>query len=420
MVINKIARDGAPSSLRRMHRSFALRTLLQSGGLSRTGLADQLGLSQMAVSRIVRDLMEADLVEETGIVLRENGPGRRQTQLQIRQSGTYAAGIVLSAYSSEVSIVNARGEMVAHRVVPLDDIADGQAAMVSLAVALNALIEELDIPRQRIVGAGVAAAADLDPQNINVVHAGYLGWEPFNLVETVSKTTGLDVIAENIVSALILAETSVGVARDLCSVVAVRSATSIGASILQHGQIVRGHGNRPGRIGHFTHKETALTCSCGRRDCLNCTASGWSVLSRLGITGDREYDPAHVASYARAIDRFVDDGLRRDTGVAEALRSAGWALAGALQVLNQTIEPEAIILAGSMSRVPEYVEGIETQLKESTEGGLALAKLQIGELRAVRAAAMLVLLEKIYSPALDFETLRDSAVAPSSSMVRAV
>lgn len=419
MVINKISRDGAPSSLRRMHRSFALRTLLQSGGLSRTGLAEQLGLSQMAVSRIVRDLMEADLVEETGIVLRENGPGRRQTQLQIRQSGTYAAGIVLSAYSSEVSIVNAGGGMVAHRVVPLDDIADGEAAMIGLAAALNTLIEELDISRRRIVGVGVAVAADLDPQNINVLHAGYLGWEPFNLVETVERTTGLHVIAENIVSALILAETSIGVARDLDSVVAVRTATSIGASILQHGQMVRGHGNRPGRIGHFPHKMTALTCSCGRQDCLNCTASGWSILARLGITGDARYDPAHVATYARAIDRLIDD-KQRDPGAADALRSAGGALAGALQILNQTIEPEAIILAGSMSRVPEYVEGIEMRLRDSTEGGEALAKLRIGEVRAVRAAAMLVLLEKIYSPALDFESLRDSAVASAGSMTRAV
>lgn len=409
-----------------MHRSFALRTLLQSGGLSRTGLADQLGLSQMAVSRIVRDLMDADLVEETGIVLRESGPGRRQTQLQIRQSGTYAAGIVLSAYSSEVSVVNASGEMVAHRVVPLDDIADGETAMVSLAVALNALIDELNIPRRRIVGAGVAVAADLDVQNVNVVNAGYLGWQPFNVIETVANITGLHVKAENIVSALILAETSVGAARDMNNVVAVRSATSIGAGILQHGQIVRGHGNRPGRIGHFTHKTTALTCSCGRQDCLNCSASGWSVLARLRIIGENVYDPAHLADYARAIDQFTGDGRQDDrvsTDMSEALRYAGGALASALQILNQTIEPEAIILAGSMSRAPDYIEGINLQLRQSAEGREAQAKLLIGELRAVRAAAMLVLLEKIYSPALDFEALRDSAGHsadhPAQSMTRA-
>lgn len=412
MVINKIEPVGAPSALRRTHRSIALRALLGSPGLSRTALADQLGISPMAVSRIVRDLIETGLVEESGALQRDSGPGRRQTQLRIRDTGTYAAGIALSAYSSEISIVSAAGKPVAHRVIALTDLSDGERAAAALATELNALIDELDIARDRIVGVGVAIGANLDADNIHVTDANYLAWKPFNLVETVSSITGLPVKAENIVCALTLAEASVGAAKNCRDVVTVRVATSIGASILQHGQIVRGHGNRPGRVGHFRTGPTSLTCSCGGQDCLNCSASGWSVLARLGKIDNPAYDANAVVDYARMIDglpRSQSPDADANDDLSAALHSAGRALSGALQILNQTVDPEAIILAGSMARFDAYVAGLKQDLGETAEGNAVRDKLLVSDIRAHRAAAILVLLEKVYSPALEFEALRNSS-----------
>jgi glucokinase len=342
--------------------------------------------------------------------------------LQIRKQGVYAAGIVLSAYSTEVAIVTATGELVAHRAVRIRKTADGQKAVITLAEALNTLIDELALPRSRIIGVGISVAAHLDPEGIRAVSAGYLGWQPFNLVEPVSRITGLFAKAENIVNALTLAETSVGVARHMSDVIVVRNATTIGATILQHGQIIRGHGFRAGRIGHFHRETTPFTCSCGRNDCLNCSASGWSVLARLGIIKDPVYRPDNVAEYANAISALTESAgheAKQNNAHCEALRNAGAALAGALQLLNQTIEPEAIILAGSMSRAPAYRQGIRQSLDKTDEGQAALAKIQTGEIRAVRAAAILALLERIYSPALDFDALCASAQADLQPVAQA-
>lgn len=394
--------------MRRTHRSLALRDLLASGGASRTALAERLGLSQMAVSRIVRDLMDAGLVEETGTASRESGPGRRQTVLQIREDGLFSAGIVMSAYSTEVAIVTPTGKMVARRSVRLANIADGEGAVTALAAALNSLIDDLSLPRPRIVGVGIAIAANLDPRGARIVNAGYLGWKPFNLIEPVAEATGLYVRAENISNALALAETGLGAARSMNDVVLVHTSTQVGASILQNGEIIRGQGFRAGRIGHFEHRESDLICSCGRNDCLNCSASGWSVLARMDLLKDRIYAPADVGDYATAIKSFADPGepgAERNDALVNALQSAGSALAGSLTVLNQTIEPEAMILAGSLARVPDYVAGVRRKLQASEEGLEVLGKLRLAEIRAVRAAAILALMERIYSPELDFEGL---------------
>ena len=169
MVINDSRNLRAPASLRRTHRSLALNEILMSGGISRTGLATELGLSQMAMSRIVKDLFDAGLVEECGVEVRESGPGRRQRILRIRADGAYSAGIVLSAYSNEICINAANGDVLFSRSVPVSNITNSEAAVRKLAKALNKLIEKNNIPRQRIVGVGIAVAAQLDHANQSVV-----------------------------------------------------------------------------------------------------------------------------------------------------------------------------------------------------------------------------------------------------------
>lgn len=409
MVINSNKLGGSPSTLRRIHRGLALRELLIAGNVSRTSLADRLGLSQMAASRIVRELIEVGLVEEAGMTTRNTGPGRHRTLLRIRDDGVYAAGITFSAYSTEVAIVGASGALIAHKMVQLDQHGDGAKALSVLACELNDLIDEHAIARDRMVGVGVVLSAHLDPTRQRVTSASYLGLQPFEVVEPIARDTGLNVTAENIVNALTLAETSVGIAKKLENVIVVRSATSIGATILQHGRIIRGQEHRAGRIGHLRHHTTKLTCSCGRKDCLNCTASGWSVLVRQGTAKGNVYNPKHVQRYASAIERMMG-GAKGQVGagpqLTRTLRAAGSALGDALQTLNQTIEPEAILLAGSMARIPAYVDGINRRLgKLGNDGQATAGKIRIGEIRAVRAAAILALLEKVYSPALDLAAL---------------
>lgn len=384
-------------------------------GVSRTSLADELGLSQMAMSRIVRDLFDAGLVKESGVEVRESGPGRRQRILKILPNGAYSAAIALSAYSTEIGIITADGEMLVNKVLQISKLADGKGAVRKLAKALNRLIDETHIPRQRIVGVGIVVAAQLDPDNQSVVSSHMLDWKPFDLVDEVSSITGLPAYAENIVNALTLAEVTVGAIKQKDNVVVVRSATTLGASILQHGQLVRGLKHPAGRIGHFQVKKTQLQCSCGSNYCLNCSASGWSVLARSGKTSGNSYQPDDIAHYASEINQLIEKQSdskaphKEDNKQTRILRNSGAALGRSLQQLNQFIEPQAIVLNGSMSRVLEYRKGLSQSLETSHEGKATLDKIHYGELRAVRAAGILALKKTIYSPTFDFEQACETA-----------
>ena len=86
------------SGLRRYHRHLVLTGIDAQPGISRVELADQTGLSGMAINRIVRELIESEFVEETGKLDRDGVPGRPQTGLQVAADGAHVLGLVISAF----------------------------------------------------------------------------------------------------------------------------------------------------------------------------------------------------------------------------------------------------------------------------------------------------------------------------------
>ncbi|MGI9380922.1 MAG: ROK family transcriptional regulator, partial [Methyloligellaceae bacterium] len=356
MVINTTGISGRPASLRRAHRSMALRELFIRDGISRTALTKELGLSQMATTRFIRDLIDAGLVREAGEASRDKGPGRKQTLLKLREDGLYTAGIVLTAYATEVSIVSLNLEIVGHKRVRVTDISDAEGTIRELALALLGLIDEKNIPRSRISGVSLAVSANVEPGTGVIFGQNYIGWNKADLQTPLEKMLELPVIVENIVNARALAETLTGAAKGQKDVVILNIATTIGAAIIQQGHLVRGQKFRAGRIGHFKSRKTKLTCSCGRNDCLNCNVTGWSLLNRFKLIDDI-YNPAHVVRYARLVEEMLT-GSKETKKFDRAFREAGSALGASIRLIDQLIEPESILLTGSVARLPYYRDGI--------------------------------------------------------------
>lgn len=381
-----------------------MRELLRRGDVSRTELADRLGLSTMAVGRIVRELVDAGLVREAGTIDKAEGPGRRQTSLELIPTGLYGAGIVASAYYQQVAIVDSLGQVVAERSVPVEDVGNGAATLKELCRALVDLIESAGVPPRRIAGIGGSLAAVVDPAAGAVVSAGYLGWEPFSLKRAVAAITDLPSAFENISKANNRAEAFMGVAQDASSVALIHAATTLGMSFSLNGALLRGNELQAGRIGHLPYAETKRFCSCGRNNCLNCSGSGWSILSELGIVEGAKYRPDLVAHYAAEIERLVCADGNEDGEASQAKSAfirAGVALASALWQINLIDDPEMIVLTGSLSRSRSYLAGIFEGLSETENDSRSTAsKIVIGQLGAARAAAIVALDEFAYSPRL--------------------
>src|SRR6185437_6065009 len=118
--------------LRATNRSRVLTALLDAEAGMRTELAEHLGLSAMAVTRIVRELADAGLVHEAEPKPRPE-PGRRPAELAIDPAGAYLLGFELHAYQCSVALVDLAGSLVRRELVVLSKPADSKRCLIEMA-----------------------------------------------------------------------------------------------------------------------------------------------------------------------------------------------------------------------------------------------------------------------------------------------
>lgn len=388
-------------------------------GISRAEIARSLGFSDMAATRIVRELLAANLVEEfeerRGRAPRRGSLGRPKTGLRIAPCGAYAAGITLSAYHSEVSICDASGHLL--HSTSIDDVPFGNPVNAArlFSGALKRLIVDAGIEIDRLVGVGVSLSARTDPSRGEITVSEYFGWSRDDgaFCREISDAIGVPVEIENIANALALAEMRFGAARDDKDFALVHAATFVGSCAISGGEVVRGAGGLSGQLGHVRSDATNLTCICGRHDCLNLTATGFGLVAKAHELDHAAFDTSKLAFYAASL---ID--LLGDSAAANDIENAGRKLAPALDIMGKLFAPSKIILGGYLGTNLVYFDGAKRELEETFGlGGGETFDLVRGTIAADRAAALLALHAFYYSDRLDFERLEGAPALESSVRV---
>lgn len=115
---NRPPRHGVPHWFHRSdHTHRVAAAILKHGPIARTTLAQDLGLSQGALSRITSDLIYDGVVEESstepdGAAEPRERRGRPQTALRIRQSARTFVGVKINAYLATAVAIDARSTIV--------------------------------------------------------------------------------------------------------------------------------------------------------------------------------------------------------------------------------------------------------------------------------------------------------------------
>lgn len=341
-------------SLRQYHRSLVLR-LIANGTTTRTDLAEAIGLSSMGITRIVNELMGADLIATRGKRTSNKGPGRHSAKLEINPKGAFFLGVTVSAFTVELVCVDATGNILHQIPLSCKDVSDPETIVEAVAIALAELFKAEDIDRSRVLGMGATIAGIVDQANGMVTRADYLGWANVPFAAMLREVTGFDVVIENLANALNMSKHRFGVARGHRSALLVSGGTTCGSSFAQEGEPLRGQTFEAGHLGHARVGPGDLTCSCGRNDCLNTVASGWSVLVRSGRITGQTFRGAHTNQYAKALTDMLAGPASKE--VSALLHDAGRNLANATAEACLHLNPDLVLVVGAMSASPDFADG---------------------------------------------------------------
>jgi predicted NBD/HSP70 family sugar kinase len=406
--------------VRRNNRSTVLQKILANGGAPRSEVADQVGLSTMAVSRIIRELLEVGLVEE-GEKASDGGRGRRWTRLRLGASGAYVLGLSITAYDQSIAIGNVRGDVLMQRPVKVSLLQEPLKTLREIAAAAERLIAKSGVDRHRILGAGVVIAGFVDQDDGFVSAAPYLGWGRTDVAGLFTTLLNMPTVVENVSHAVNLAEVRFGSCKGKKNVILARIATGVGGSFLIDGRLLRGANSGAGQIAHMPVRGVKKRCFCGQMGCLHTVGSGWAVLEELQRAKPVRLSATEFVQHAHMLFEAVDAANSGERRSIAAFRAAGRYLGEALRVLLPPLDPEQVLLTGVVSRCAPYWEGVnEAWTNSRSEPSRKRVGLSLSAIDGYAAAIFLALGEFVFSPRLDMDQLRRAAKErPKGTVARA-
>lgn len=193
------------------------------------------------------------------------------------------------------------------------------------------------------------------------------GWVGADLATAFADEFGVNAHVLNDVHAHGLGEARFGAGIGQAIVLVVAVGTGVGGCILVEGRLLRGRHGAAGHVGHVALPEAAgIRCSCGATGHAEGLAAGPAILTQFLEQGGRATSAAEVAQAARRPDD-PQAGLAR-----EVLDRSGFALGRVLGGLLNTIDPDVVVLGGSVADAgPEWDEAVRRGIAVDALAGVS-------------------------------------------------
>ena len=358
-----------PDAIRRHNLSLILGHVHRDGALTRAELTQRLGVSRSTIGTLVSDLTALGLVEES-VPSGGDRVGRPSHVVGPHSSGPFAVAADVDVRHISCSGIGINGEVLSRRTVatgpgPLtpEDVAD------LLADCTLELARETGRP---VIGVGVSVPGTVE-QRTTVGIAPNLGWRDAPLGDLLrdrlqsrlaADRTGVSADAPdpcpvsvgNDADLSLLAELNRGRATGCQDVVYLIGRVGVGAGVVANGAPVRGRDGRAGEIGHNVVDTNGPECHCGKHGCLETIIGDAALLALAGREG-----PPTVENVATVFDAAR---AGEDRALAAVRSAAGW-LGQALGTLVNLLNPQRVILGGSLAGVLELARPeVEHALKQ--------------------------------------------------------
>ncbi|MGW8375132.1 ROK family transcriptional regulator [Streptomyces sp. ODS28] len=325
---------------REANAALVLRTVLDHGPVSRSGIARRAGLSPAAVSRQCTDLLRLGLVREAADFGAGNGVGRPQIPVELTPGaagGPLTCGVHIGVPQSTFCLVDLRGRVVerqayAHDGVTAESIPHTDLPHADLPERIGRALARFLAERTAtgpLLGVGAAIGGWVDPDTGTVVRHDALGWRNEALVRRLEQHTGLPVRADNHARAVAQSELLFGHAEARRSLLHLFVGNVVDAALAIAGTVHSGPGAGAGEVAHLPVPDSTVRCPCGRTGCLEATVSDTALIRTARERGiDGAAGPRALLDAAAGGDRGADALLR------ERARAVGRATGLLLDVLN--------------------------------------------------------------------------------------
>lgn len=321
------------------NRGLVFQLLATKTATSRIALAQESKLSKMALSNIVSEFLEANLIREPD----NAGRGSRSNPiaLSVSPDAPKVLGIMVQRHCCVAAVCSFAMEIIDTDQVNLPPIFD--EAM--LLQALYAMTDRVLLRHPDIMGIGIGSIGPVDTKKGIILNPpGFQGIRNLPLRSLFAQRYPLPVCLEHHYNCAALTEALYGNGVGFDNLVYVGLSTGIGMGVISGGQLVSDQNGFASELGHMSISFDGPICRCGNRGCLEVYANVDRVMA-LAADDNKLQGVSDFAALCRSSDHGAADAVLMDNMVAPL----GHALCSVVNLLN----PDLILLGDEAAALQE-------------------------------------------------------------------
>ena len=336
---------GEKNLLKRLNRTATLRLVWSEPGISRSAVAERIGITKSTVTQSVAELEESGWLS-SGNSDSTTTPGRPTIPMHLNTQNFVMLGAEIKVREINVLAVDAHGKIIAQQQSH-GDYRNVSQALDHFEHSIKAICQDPSLEHRTILGLGVGVPGPVDISQGLVQHAPNLGWKRIALHTMISERIPeiKNLHVDNDSNFAIFAEYMFGTNKQSADLMYLYIETGIGGGLILGHKLYRGRHGFAGEIGHMTVLPNGTRCSCGNQGCAETLFSLWALLE----TYQKE------TKQKISIQTFLEKLEQQDPVVHRITNKAGMYLGIFLGSLANVFDPKLIIVGGTFAQLSHAV-----------------------------------------------------------------
>src|SRR5947209_1583994 len=232
----------------------------------------------------------------------------------------YYVGLDVGGTSMKAGVVGDDGRPLSAVSLPTEVHRGQEFGLERMCETIRAAVAEAGLTPGQVAAVGVATPGTMDiPAGLILDPPNLRPWRNVPVRQHVQGVFRLPTAFQNDANAAALGEYWAGAGRGVRSMVLFTLGTGVGGGIILNGEVLEGEHSHGAELGHTKIEMTnPRECGCGRRGCLEASASATAVVKRTqerlandttsalhAIGSPGELSARHVFDAAKAGDRLA-------------------------------------------------------------------------------------------------------------------
>jgi len=341
------SQPGHIDQIKQTNAGVVYRLIDQLGPVSRIDLSRLAQLAPASITKIVREMIEAHLVQETEI--QEPGSrGRPAVGLMVETEAWHYLSVRINRGEINLALRDLSSKLVVEEQLALPQ-QDEQPLLERIIAHIDQFFIRHQQKLERLTAIAITLPGIIDTENGVVHRMPFYDVQEMPLGPALENRTGVPVFIQHDISAWTMAESLFGASRGARDVIQVVIDHNVGAGVVTDGRLLHAGSSSLVEIGHTQVDPYGKRCYCGNHGCLETIASIDSVLE-LAQQRMNQSMGSMLHGQPLTVETLCDAAQKGDLLARDIIVGVGTNVGRILAIMVNLFNPQKILIGSPLNR----------------------------------------------------------------------